>query len=212
MRILQTMRNAAALVALAAILGACAFGRTYSYSDTPISLQGISSSGAVSVAVQDQRPYVISGNKSEHFVGLMRGGFGNPFDVNTSTGHPLAEDIGAALVRALKERGIDARAVAIQANDSMSAVKQRLGAARAHRAILLTLREWKTDTMMATDLHYDATLAVFDESGARLASSSIKGLDNLGSLGLSPDEGISRATARKLGQLFDDEKVAAALK
>jgi hypothetical protein len=37
-------------------------------------------------------------------------------------------------------------------------------------------------------------------------------MDNLGNLGLSPNEGIAKASARKLDQLFEDEKVIAALK
>jgi hypothetical protein len=69
-----------------ALLGGCAFGRTYSYSDVPIAMQAISSSGSVTVAVVDDRPYVLSGGKPDRFVGLMRGGFGNPFDVNTQSG------------------------------------------------------------------------------------------------------------------------------
>jgi len=202
----------AALLALAAVLAGCAFGRTYSYSDTPMSFRGLSSNGAVTVAVQDERPYVLSGGKSERFVGLMRGGFGNPFDVNTSSGGPLANEIRDAIVRAMKARGIDARPVRAQPGDSMVAVKHRLESPKPHRAVLVLLREWKSDTMMSTDLHYDVSLMVFDESGAELASSSIKGMDNLGSLGLSPNEGISRASAKKLDTLFDDERVIAALK
>jgi hypothetical protein len=78
--------------------------------------------------------------------------------------------------------------------------------------VLVTLKEWKSDTMMSTDLHYDVTLQVFDAAGVELASSAIKGMDNLGNLGLSPNEGIARASAHKLDQLFDNENVLAALK
>jgi hypothetical protein len=202
----------AAVLAVVTVLGGCAFGRTYSYADAPVALQGVSSSGAVTVAVQDERAYVLSGGKSERFVGLMRGGFGNPFDVNTSSGGPLAGEIRDAIVRAMKARGIDARPVDAPLRDSMVAVKRRLAEPKPYRAVLVTLHEWKSDTMMSTDLHYDATLMVFDASGTQLASSSVKGLDNLGNLGLSPNEGISRASARKLDQLFDDEKIVAALK
>ena len=200
------------LLTTLAILGGCAFGRTYSYSDTPMGLQGVSSSGSVAAGVQDARPYVISGNKPESFVGLMRGGFGNPFDVNTQSGGPLAIEMRDAVVRALKARGISAEAVAIPDTDSASGAKRRLEQAKARRLVLLTLREWKSDTMMSTDLHYDVTLSVFDDTGNQLASSSIHGMDNLGNLGLSPNEGISKASARKLDSLFDDDKVLAALK
>jgi hypothetical protein len=202
----------AALLSMLAILGGCAFGRTYSYSDVPIGMQGVSSTGTVAIGVQDARPYVVSGNKGESFVGLMRGGFGNPFDVNTQSGGPLAVEIRDAIVRALEARGISAEPVAIPVSDSASGATQRLEATKARRLVLVTLREWKSDTMMSTDLHYDVALAVYDENGDALAANSIRGMDNLGNLGLSPNEGISRASAKKLDSLFDDAKVLAALK
>jgi hypothetical protein len=201
----------AALLSMLAILGGCAFGRTYSYSDVPIGMQGVSSAGTVAVGVQDARPYVVSGNKGESFVGLMRGGFGNPFDVNTQSGGPLAVEIRDAIVRSLKARGVAAAGVAIPVSDSDSGARQRLEAAEARRLVLVTLREWKSDTMMSTDLHYDLALAVYDDKGNALATHSIHGMDNLGNLGLSPNEGISRASAKKLDALFDDDKVLAAL-
>jgi len=60
---------------------------------------------------------------------------------------------------------------------------------------------------MNTDLTYDVALAVFDESGRPLATSSAKGMDSLGS---SPS--MSAVSTRKMDQLFGDDKVVAALK
>jgi hypothetical protein len=200
-------------MALAAILGGCAFGQTYSYSDVPVTMQSVSSAGSVAVAVQDQRSYVLSGAKSPQFVGLQRGGYGNPFDVNTASGGPFADEFRDAIARALKARGISVVTLSIPVRDPASTAKQKLLDAKARRAALVTVREWKSDTMMNTDLHYDVTLAILDEAGNPLASSAIKGLDNLGHLGLmSPKEGIGQATARKIDQLFDEEKIRAALK
>jgi hypothetical protein len=142
----------------------------------------------------------------------MRGGFGNPFDVNTSSGGPLAIEVRDAFVRAMKARGIEVRPVDADVHESAVSIKHHLTDPKPYRAVLVTLKEWKSDTMMSTDLHYDVTLQVFDAAGAQLAASNIKGMDNLGNLGLSPNEGIAKASARKLDQLFEDEKVIAALK
>ncbi|HEX3057981.1 MAG TPA: hypothetical protein VHP62_01380, partial [Usitatibacter sp.] len=68
------------------------------------------------------------------------------------------------------------------------------------------------DSLLATDIHYDATLVVLDERGEQLATSTIKGVDNLGNLGLTPHEGVHREVGRKIDKLFDDGKVIAALK
>ena len=201
-----------AAASVAVLLGGCAVGGTYNYAEMPIAMQGVSTTGTVAIAVHDTRPYVISGGKQPTFVGLARGGYGNPFDVNTESGGPLAIEIRDALARALKARGATAIPVAVPFADTNTAARARLLETKAQRQILLTLREWKTDTMMSTDLHYDTTLAVFDQAGNQLAHHSLKGMDPLGSLGLSPKEGISKATARKLDALFDDSRIAGALK
>ena len=80
------------ILAVALFIGGCAFGRTYSYSDAPVNIPNAASgSGAIALAVQDRRPYVLSGNKPQKFVGLMRGGFGNRFDVKHRVRRPAIE-------------------------------------------------------------------------------------------------------------------------
>ena len=197
---------------VAALLGGCAAGGTYNYAEVPVAMQGVATTGTIAIAVHDTRPYVVSGGKKPAFVGLARGGYGNPFDVNTESGGPLAIEMRDALARALKARGATVMPVAVTFTDTNTAVRAKLLETRAQRQVLVTLREWKTDTMMSTDLHYDTTIAVFDQSGNQLAHHSLKGKDELGSLGLSPKEGISRATARKLDAMFDDSRIAGALK
>jgi hypothetical protein len=201
-----------AIATVAVMLGGCAVGGTYNYAEMPIAMAGVSTTGTVAIGVHDMRPYVASGNKQPTFVGLARGGYGNPFDVNTESGGPLAIEIRDALARALKARGATPVAVAIPHSDTNAAARAKLLGTRAQRHVLLTLREWKTDTMMSTDLHYDTTVAVYDQSGNQLAHHSLKGADTLGSLGLSPKEGISKATAKKLDSLFEDSRIAGALK
>lgn len=212
MRTSMSVLKIGAVLAVAALLDGCAVGRSYSYADAPLSMPGVSSTGSVAVGAQDERSYVLSGNKPEKFVGLMRGGFGNPFDVTTRTGAPLADDIRDAIAGALRKRGATVVPVSIAFRDSATNAKRKLLDAKARRAALVTLREWKTDSMMNTDLHYDVTLTIFDESGNVLATNTLRGMDNLGNLGITPDDGVHREAARKLDRLFDDERIIAALK
>ena len=201
-----------AIVAVSVVLGGCAFGRTYSYSDASVNIPNAASgSGSVALAVQDRRPYVLSGNKPEKFVGLMRGGFGNPFDVNTQSGGPLSTEIRDSLARSLKAKGYNVTAVNVDPRESSTDARRRL-AGSASKAVLVTLNEWKSDTMMNTAIHYDASIAVLGPKGEELATNSVKGLDNIGNAGISPGETIAAALGRKLESLFDNEKVVAALR
>ena len=202
----------AVMIAGGAILGGCAVGRSVSYADAPAAMASVSSSGSVAVAVKDERPYVVSGGKPDRFVGLMRGGFGNPFDMNTKSGAPLANDLRDAIVAAMKGRGINAVPVSVALQEQSSAVKGKLLDAKARRSVLVALKEWKSDTLMNTDFHYDVTTTVYDEKGNQLATSTMKGMDALGNLGLTPDDGVQKEVGRKIDRMFDDEKIIAALK
>lgn len=200
-------------VLTALLLGGCAFGRTYSYADAPINIPGPSvSSTTVAIGVQDRRPYVLSGGKSERFVGLMRGGFGNPFDVNTQSGAALASEMRDAVARAMKGKGYSVMPITLSPHDAASTARRKVAESGAKRGVLITFTEWKSDSMMNTAVHYDVALSVLNEKGEPVATNSLKGVDNIGSAGLSPNASISATFARKFEALFDDEKVAAALR
>ncbi len=87
------------------VLAGCAIGNKYDYGAAIATIYA-ETDKSVSATVIDQRPYVLSGSKSPSFVGLQRGGFGNPFDVKTKSGRGLAEDLTDVLVRALDAQGI----------------------------------------------------------------------------------------------------------
>ena len=113
-------------IAIALVLGGCAFGRTYSYGDASMGMPGLASgSGTVALAVHDVRPYVVSGNKPERFVGLMRGGFGNPFDVNTGSGDALSNDLRRVISKALQSKGYKVTDVLVRPTETPAAARRR---------------------------------------------------------------------------------------
>ena len=207
------MTRILAVIAAALLVGACAVGNTHNYGQASLELGGVSSAGTVALCVQDVRSYVMSANKPESFVGLRRGGFGNPFDVNTKSGGPLAAEIRDTISRSLAAKGVKVEPVTVPRTAGLAEAKRALAETRARRSMLVTLREWKSDTMMNTDLHYDVTAEVMDDKGAVLGAHSMRGVDNLGNLGLvSPEEGLVAIFATKFNALLGDEKIVAALR
>jgi hypothetical protein len=168
-------------LALALMVGACA---TQSYSELPIGLPSVASTGTVAVAVHDVRPYI---------------------------GVPPAIEMRDSLVKALKARGVSAVPVTIAATDLPSAAREKLLDAKARRSVLVTLRDWKTDTLMRTDFRFDITISVLDERGADLATNMLRGTDALG-YSQAGGDAITRATAAKLDRLFADPLVVNALR
>jgi hypothetical protein len=195
-----------------ALLTGCAVGVTHQYDNVTPTIATSGQVAELSVAVQDQRPYVLSGAKSQTFVGLSRGGFGNPFDVNTASGKALSDDMSRVVARALADSGTRAEIVAIAPREEEAAVIKKL-AALNKRAVLVSVREWKSDTYMVVLLHYDVTVSVIDPDGHVAARKQIKGTDNLGFAGINPPE-LSRqvvppAFRQKLEQLFSAPEIAA---
>ena len=202
------------VVLVAFLLAGCAVGRTAGYSDAAVNIPGASVSNvALALAVQDRRSYVVSGNKPEKFVGIQRGGFGNPFDVNTTSGAPVATDLRDAIAKGLKSKGYHVTPVTVAPGDANDAVKRKLLEARSRRSALIVLNELKSDSMMNSGVSYNMTLTVFDERGNALANSAARGEDNVpGSGGIADETKITAAVARRLEELFADQKVGAALR
>lgn len=160
-------------------LGGCAYGVKHDY-QRPLDL-GIATSATVAVGTLDHRPYIVNGQKGENFVGLSRGGFGNPFDVTTQSGKPLASDISGSIVASMKGKGVNAKTVELKPAISDDQAMTALRAAGAQKSVLLTLLEWKGDSMINVGLTYDFTLRVFDADGKQLTLKPQQGRENLGS-------------------------------
>jgi len=160
-------------------LGGCAMGVRHDYDQKALNL-GITTSATVAVGTLDRRPYVVNGQKPENFVGVSRGGFGNPFDVTTQSGRPLASDISSSIVSSMKIDGVDAKAVELRRTLSVDDAKTALSAAGTQKTVMITLQEWKGDAMVNVGLGYDFVLSVFDKDGKQLALKLQQGRENLG--------------------------------
>jgi len=210
------MRNlTVAVVTLAVLCGGCAVGVKHKYDHQELDL-GVSSAESVEVGVLDQRPYVLDNDKSPSFVGLSRGGFGNPFNVNTESGNPLATDMGTDIVSSLQASGVKAKQMDLAPTLGPDEARQKLVGSGAERAVLITLLEWKADTYQRVWLHYDVSIDVFNREGQTLATSQRSGEDNLGDGGMDPPshsrKAVPPAFKAIVEGLFHDPAVAAALK
>lgn len=208
-------RQTLVVMALLWIITGCAVGNKYAYHQVTPELKA-NTGHSVAVAAQDQRSYVQNGEKQPDFVGLQRGGFGNPFNVSTASGKPLAEDMAAAIVRSLKDKGVKTVSVQVNPTDDMNAVITALNNANAQRLILLSLKHWKSDTYNNVGLAYDLVLQVFDAKGNQLAQKQVSGDDNLGGSAWNPPaharKALPKAYKEKLEQLLNDPAISSALK
>lgn len=207
------MRLAAVLCA-ATLAGGCAVGNQHVYHGATAEI-GTNGNTTVAVATQDLRPYVASGEKAPNFVGLSRGGFGNPFNVTTASGNALAQDFSATIARSLELKGYKVTAVSV-AGSAPANVKDLVAKSGKERLALVTINEWKSDTMMNTALYYDLLLRVYDVGGKQLAENRLAGKDDLGGSAMNPPghakEAVPPAYRRKLEELFNSDAVRQSLR
>lgn len=201
------------VLTLTLVLGACAIGNKYDYGAASVTI-GAETDKSVSATVIDHRPYVVNGNKSPSFVGLQRGGFGNPFNVTTTSGRGLAEDLTDVLVRALDVQGVTAKALMLAPGTSIdNSVKQFRGQG-TDLLLVVAMREWKTDAMMRLTLHWALDASVHDPSGATLAKHSISGTAPVGAAGFQSGNSVvaSQQISQKLNELLNHPDIVAALR
>ena len=194
------------------LLGGCAVGNTYDYESQVFSLP-VAGSGELGLAVVDARPYVVSGQKSADFVGYQRGGFGNRFDVKTTTGNPMVQDMQAALLRSLESNGYMVKPMTIAAPDP-EVIAKAVSDHSLDRYLILVIREWLTDVMMSFGLTYDVLLQVLDSDATVLGEAASSGeKEKLGGGGMQRQNSIAagRAFEAKISRLFNDPNIRRAL-
>ncbi|NLA41085.1 MAG: hypothetical protein GX874_06705 [Smithella sp.] len=108
----------------------------------------------IAVGVYDQRPYIIDGEKSPTYTGTVRPFTGNPWNVNTKSDKPLADEIASAVVSGFLHVGIQAQSISIAFSDSQQAAIEKLRHLGKKRIVLITLQEWRSDTYVNNNFLY----------------------------------------------------------
>jgi len=181
----------------------------------------ISGTDILAVAVQDQREYIVSKMNKPQLCGIIRGGFGNPFYVTTTSGRPLAEDMCESLSNSLNKKGYQAISVNIATDCAYNDVLKKLTEKGAQQAVFLGFKEWKPDGIGGGNLglNYDFKLQVVNSSGNVTAEKDLSGHDNLGKLrGIGMrlmkayEKKVSDAFQQKLEEMFNSPDIIRAMK
>lgn len=163
------------LVALAVmtLASACAVGNTHTFNYVPQERSEIGAGRVVLLfAVDDQRPYVVSGDEPPFFVGEQRSGYGIPFNVTTTDKRPFAAVVQETVQRDLEAAGFSVKPITDKASANVASAVQ---SAAARRAIAVVMREFKSDTFNNINFDYDFEIVVYDESGKEIARDRASG-------------------------------------
>ena len=162
--------------------------------------------GTMALAVLDARPDIVSGERKETYIGFTRSLYGVPFPYHTRSKKPFAQDLSDLVSRALKQGKNPAEVILVSPFKGRQAAIDALRKSGAERLILLEIRDWWSDTLIRTDLHYDLLLTILNAQGQELGSNVAIGNDELGR---GQQRVIASATNRILETLFAGEAVIA---
>lgn len=213
MRSLKLGARAVAILVTLGTLGACAFGNKVDYAaQAPVVT--VKPSESVVVGVHDRRSYVVSGDKTVQFVGLQRGGYGNPFGVHTSSGRPLSDEFAATIANSLGTQERKAQVVSLTPTMSREQALAQVTAGGAGKILLVTIAEWKSDLYVNLRMQYDLHAAIIDRVGKVLGEHRVTGDQNLGAHPMMYNAYSTTLPAfqkTKLEELLNDPKIAQAL-
>ena len=203
------------LVVAAWMLSGCGNLYRINYSNIKADLN-YSGSQSVSLAVIDHRPYVLKGEKDPKYVGTIRGGYGNPYDLWTESNLNLTDEMAATLADSLRSKGFHVLAVKTAVNRNISDMMAELQSSGAKRFIFMEVKDWRSDYYPKsfgaeqTVLVMDVDLKVMDRNQRVLGSSGLKGTVNLPSGW--PKDTVPGFYQKKMTELLNDQDIQRALR
>jgi hypothetical protein len=181
-----------------------------SLQSTSVSVPNVGSRSLQIVAV-DERPEVLSGDKTPQWIGLQRAGFGIPYGVHTESGKPLAEELGNSLAQSFRRSGASPEVNAVPLRGNLETVPFS-----KDRALVLRIKKWKSDTMTNVNFTYHLEASVQDRSRKVLAKNAVEGNDSIdGSFWNPVGASERRVTAKQreiLERLVNAPQIVAALR
>nr|WP_086940475.1 hypothetical protein [Thaumasiovibrio occultus] len=166
---------------------------------------------AISIAVLDQRPYVLNNDKEASFEGVVRSTFGIPYSYSTVTNEPMATFLGQRLEYGIEQNGVDV----MQYDTTTATVLADLMAelnSDDRPSILIELNEWKYDFHAFADSSwYDVSVTVSDASGQNTITKQFVGENDIPDSGVIFNEMMQIYKAR-FEEIFSDPELTNVLK
>ena len=172
--------------------------------------------GNVLVLVHDHRSEVLSGGQKSSIVGEVRSLYGDPWQIRTASGKPLAQDVGTAMCNALMERGFGCQAEPATSRFPEEEIKKLIEKHAPFRVIKAVISQWESDTYVKTSLKYAISANIYDPNLFSLGYVNLKGEDQLtGNVFTNPAKNASvlvpRALKGILESILNQDKMVAAL-
>ncbi|GEM_PF-1070838 len=180
-----------------------------------LELQG-SSTKSIAIAVLDQRPYIVSGEKPAKYIGQFELSMGGPYDAFTRSKQAMVNEFADKMPQLLGKQFSQLKTIYLEAGLSKQAAVEQLLATGAEKLVLISLKEWKSHTSIDTSLWFDAQLEAFNTDKQLLSYKRTQGHDTFGGAAIAgpitnAKRTLPHAFRQKMQALFSDPMVMASL-
>jgi hypothetical protein len=125
----------------------------------------------LTIAVVDNRPYVLDGDKESNFEGITRSTFGIPFSRYTYNKEPMSVFLSNRLLAGFKKTGVNVSSIETTPTINLNDIK-----ATDSKLVVVILNEWKYDYHAFYDNSwYDFNVFIKDVSGNTLINKNFVG-------------------------------------
>ena len=169
---------ACASFAMFASLSGCAFNKSTVEERTP-NLK-YSTTNAIALTVVDNRPFILNGEKDENFEGIVRGGYGIPFDFvkqRDNSKELFAARFVEVVARALTKSGSHVTVTATRKGSSSPEAITALMPNVSDIGLVVNVHNSRVDAGGRWSYFYDYEVAVVDGKGDVLATKKSSGED-----------------------------------
>lgn len=161
------------ILLIGSLMSGCAVGNKYTIADVQAQFEA-TGEYSVAVASLDQRRFIVDKTSPDTFVGVVRGGYGNPFNATTLSGLPFADDVSQSICNSLTRKGFKVTPVSVAFDLTEEEVRERLLSKKEDRALLVIIRKWESDSFINLNVGYDLSLKVIARDGTILAAAQAK--------------------------------------
>lgn len=184
------------------LLSSCVVGRKISYqNDNTLLLYKPSKS--IAVTFYDQRDEIVSGKENPSFSGHLNATIQIPYNINTQSGNPLAEDFAKSVSNAIIKQAQRSIVINLPHSDSTTKALKEFQNSDVDLLLLFTIRKWQNDARPGfSNIHYqaigDIELNIFDTKGNILSAAHAKDV-----IESKKDLAVNVKTMQKMsGELF----------
>lgn len=141
----------------------------------------LSAKEKVAVVTIENRPYVLSGKKTDRFEGIMRGSYGIPINLNNIEKKKFTDYIGDRVAQGFSNAGYTVTKLSLGHGATDAEVRDKIIEAHSDRGFAVRLDDWRIDwggfIVPSWQFFYAVDISVYDGSGTLLCRRTFSGRD-----------------------------------